>query len=121
MYEFRGEEALNACIDVAEPIFTIFADDEIQDLQKNGAPIVAYVKPILKKYRAEIITVLARLASADGIDPDEYLDNVGVLTVPLELVELMRSKTIMGLFSSQSQSRRTSSGSAQENTEAEEQ
>ena len=118
MYKFTGESKLDVCADIAAPFFEIIADPEIQKLKAEGAPIVQYVKPAIKNHRKEVIEVLARVQSEEGVSPEEYLEQVGVLTIPVEFLGLLSNPEMTGLFNSQSQSKdATSSGSATGNTE----
>lgn len=118
MYNFTGESKLDVCAEIAEPFFEIMADPEIQKLQKAGASMVKYVKPAMKNHRRQVIEILARLQTEEGISPDEYVEKVGILTIPTEFLQLLSSPEMIGLFNSQGQNTdETSSGSAMEITE----
>ena len=76
---------------------------------------VEAVKVAIKKHKKEVITILAVL---DGEDPATY--NVGLLTLPIRLIQLVNDKELVSLFQSQGQSmEETSSGSATVSTEVE--
>ena len=118
MYNFTGEAKLDVCAEIAEPFFEIMADPEIQKLQKAGESMVKYVKPAMKNHRKQVIEILARLQTEEGISPDEYVEKVGILTIPTEFLQLLSSPEMIGLFNSQGQNTdETSSGSAMEITE----
>ena len=122
MYNFTGDCKLDVCAEIAEPFFEIMADPEIQKLQKAGASMVKYVKPAMENHRKQVIEILARLQTEEGISPDEYVEKVGILTIPTEFLQLLSSPEMIGLFNSQGQNTdETSSGSATENTEVGEQ
>lgn len=117
MYKFKGEEKLDVCADIAAPFFEIFTDPAIAALQKSNAPVADYIKPILKTHKKQVVEILARVQSAEGITPEEYLKTAGIMSIPLEFLALLSDKEMTGLFNSQGQENKTSSGSAMENTE----
>jgi hypothetical protein len=122
--DYKGEEAIEVLADIIEPLTAILGDEDMKKLVadnkgKKVAP-VAYIKPILKNHPKEVIAVLA------GIEKEpveEYEKKVNVLTLPMKLLELMNDPQMQSLFTSQGQTDMNSqphSGSATENTEAEE-
>ena len=117
MYKFTGEEKLDVCADIAEPLFKILTDPEIVELEKNKAPLPKYVKPALKNHPDEVTEILARLATKDGVTPEEYREGTGLVAIGMEFMTLLSDKELVGLFNSQGQDKKTSSGSATENTE----
>ena len=121
--DYKGEEALDVLADIIEPLTYILSDDEIQQLQKSEVPqpIIKFVKPAIKNHKKELIQILARL---NNEAPEEYEQKVNLITLPMQVLELINDPEIQSLFQSQSQIQLTplaSSGSVTENTEAEEQ
>lgn len=116
--DFKGEEALDVLADIIEPLTTILTDEEIQKLSKKKAPTIAYIQPMLKNNKKEIIQVLARL---DNKTVDEYLAGLNLITLPAQVLELINDPEVQNLFHSQGQNNSkpsASSGPAMENTEA---
>ena len=120
MYKFTGEEKLDVCADIAGTFFEMFQDEEVQKLQKSGAQNKDYLKPLMKNHKREMVEIMARVQSKDGVSPEEYLENVGIMAIALDFLELLGSSMVAGLFNSQGQDKKTSSGSATENTEVSE-
>ena len=80
-----------------------------------------YVKPALKNHPDEVVEVLARMTTKEGVTPEEYKEGTGLVTIGMEFMSLLYDKDLVGLFNSQGQDKKTSSGSATENTEGTEQ
>lgn len=121
MYKFTGESKLDVCADLADAFFDIITDPEIQKLQKEGKPVSAYVKPAIKNHKDKVIEMLARVQSEDGVSPEEYLEQVGVLTIPVEFLQLLTLPEFNALFSLRDQNTdKTSSGPAMVSTEVKE-
>lgn len=118
--DFKGEEAIDVLADIIEPITVILSDKEIYELsQKKGAKPVAYVKPMLKNHKKELIEILARL---DNKSVEEYTETLSLVTLPMQVLELINDPEVQNLFHSQGESKVTSlasSSPATENTEAE--
>lgn len=122
--DYKGEEAIEILADIIEPLTAILGDEDMRKIasENKGKKItpVSYIKPILKNHPKEVIEVLA------GIDKEpveEYRKKVNVLTLPMKLLELMNDPQMQSLFTSQGQTDmnlKPHSGSATENTEAEE-
>ena len=92
----------------------------VQELskKKNVKP-ASYIKPMLKNHKKEVIEVLARL---DRKTVEEYSENLSLLTLPMQILELINDPEVQSLFHSQGESKVTSlasSSPATENTEAE--
>ena len=79
-----------------------------------------YVKPALKNHPDEVVEVLARMTTKEGVTPEEYKEGTGLVTIGMEFMSLLYDKDLVGLFNSQGQDKKTSSGSATENTEVSE-
>ena len=121
MYKFTGEAKLDVCADIAGPFFDIFADDEVVKAQQENKGRGSLVKAILKNHRKEVIEILARVQTEDGITTEEYLEKTGIMSIPIEFLKIMDDPMMSGLFSAQGQSKdETSSGSATVNTEVSE-
>ena len=118
--DYKGEEALDVLADIIEPLTYIIADEEIQKLSKTpNTPMLAMVKPAIKNHKKELMIVLARLNKQTV---EEYEKNVSLVTLPIQVLELINDPEVQSLFRSQVESRVTSlasSSSATENTEAE--
>ena len=102
--DYKGEDALDILADIIEPLSVIFADEELQKLQKEQkagkkiAPI-AFIKPAIKNHKEE----------------------VNIMALPLQILSIVNDPMVKSLFHSQSQTSNTSSassGSAIANTEA---
>lgn len=119
--DFKGEEALDVLADIIEPLTTIIADKEIQELAKvKGTPKIKFVKPAIKNHKEEVIYILATLQRQT---PEEYEANLSLVTLPMQVLEFINDPEIQKLFFSQAQSQSTSqdnSGSAMENTKEKE-
>ena len=128
--DFKGEEALDVLADIIEPIAMIMADEEIVKLQKesdkileesNGKrklPMIKFVKPAIKNHKKEVLYVLARL---ENKSVEEYEKEVTLITLPMKVLEVINDEQLKSLFHSQGQiTPLASSGSATENTEADE-
>jgi hypothetical protein len=115
--EIKGERALDVLADLIEPASEIMTDKMITTCAKNGEKMKA-IKFAIKNHKRAVIEILAAL---DGVeDVDSY--KVGVLTLPAKLLEILNDSEVMSLFTSQGQIvEKTSSGSATENTEGDEQ
>lgn len=118
--DFKGEEAIDVLADIIEPLTSIISDKEVQELsKKKNAKPASYIKPMLKNHKKEVIEVLARL---DRKTVEEYSENLSLLTLPMQILELINDPEVQSLFHSQGESKVTSlasSSPATENTEAE--
>ena len=118
--DFKGEEAIDVLADIIEPLTSIISDKEVQELskKKNVKP-ASYIKPMLKNHKKEVIEVLARL---DRKTVEEYSENLSLLTLPMQILELINDPEVQSLFHSQGESKVTSlasSSPAMETIEAE--
>lgn len=120
MYKFTGEEKLDVCADIIAPLFAILRDPEIVKLERAKAPVSLYVKPALTNHRDEVVEVLARMATKEGVSPEEYIEGTGPIAIGMEFMTLLSDNDYVGLFNSQGQDKKTSSGSATANTEVNE-
>ena len=118
--DFKGEEALDVLADIIEPLTSILSDKEIQALsKKKNTPVIKFVKPAIQNHKKELIEVLARL---NRQTVEEYEKELTLITLPMQVLELINDPEVQSLFHSQVESRITSlasSSSATENTEAE--
>lgn len=111
--DYKGEEALEVLADIIEPAAEIFSDKEVVDGFKNPAKRLKAVSVALRKHKKPVIALLAAL---ERKDPEEY--EVGVLTLPAKLLEILNDKELLELFTSQAQTGdATSSASASESIE----
>jgi hypothetical protein len=114
--EIKGEQALDVLADIIEPASEIMSDKLVSAAAKSGQQVKA-IKLAIKGHKRALIEIMAAL---DGAEVDEY--EVNVLTLPAKLLEILNDPMVMSLFTSQGQkTEKTSSGSATENIEDEEQ
>ena len=118
--DFKGEEALDVLADIIEPITSIISDADVQKLsKKKGTKPVEYVKPMIKNHKKELIEILARL---DRKSVEEYTENLSLVTLPMQVLDLINDPEVQSLFHSQEETKVTqlaSSSPAMETTEAE--
>lgn len=117
--DFKGEEAIDALADIIEPITAILSDKKIFELSQKKARPIEYVQPMLKEHKTEVIAILARL---ENKTVEEYKKGLTLVTLPMQVLELINDPEIQNLFHSQEQSKvkpLASSSPATETTEAE--
>lgn len=112
--EIEGDDALDILADLIDPVCEIVVDQDVVTAFTSGDRMRA-IKLGLKKHKKAVTTIIALLNEKD---PATYRPSL--LTLPAMLMELLEDEALMGLFSSQSQTEKTSFGDATENTEAEE-
>lgn len=112
--EIKGEQALEVLADIIDPIGEIAIDKEIRGMIGAGKPKLLMIKHVLKKHPKEVIEIMARLNLQDV---EEYKANMNLLTLPLEINEVLNDPDVMLLFQSQSQNLEPAFGSATESTE----
>lgn len=124
--DVKGERTLEVVADLIDPICNIAQDENAAALfRKEKVPngvtakdfILQRVKKgapkLLKNHKSDIVAILAAI---DGVSPEEYEHGLNLVKLFSDFVELMTDEAFGALFiSAQSE---TSSGSAQENTEA---
>lgn len=119
--DYKGEEALDKLAEIIEPLTTMFADPELQELAKEGKGTpIQYAKPMLKNHKPEIIEILAAL---ENESVDEYRAKITLLTLPVKLLEFINDPEVQALFPSQHQNAVTplpNFGAVTENTGASE-
>ena len=112
--DYRGEKALDVLAAMLEPATEILADSEVANGVKRGDIPVKIVKVAIQRHKRAVIELLAAL---NDMPPDEYAEQVSLLTLPKQLLELMNDKDVQSLFTSQGQmTGKQSSGSATEIT-----
>ena len=89
--DYKNEDAVEVIADIIEPLSVIFTDEEIKN-EKNRMKAIAKA---LKKYKKEVIQILARI---DGIPVDEYECNA--LTLPIKVLEVMNDKEVQDFLES---------------------
>jgi len=118
MYNFTAEEKLEVCADIAGAFFDIFEDKDVIEAQKKGKSRRALVEAIMKNHSKEVIEIMARVQTKEGISTKEYLTKTGIVSIPIQFLQVLNDPMISGLFNAQGQPMdETSSGSATENTE----
>ena len=111
--ELKGEKALDVLADIIEPAVEIMQDKRVVTAAKAGKTL-EIVKTACKHHKKAIITILAVL---DEADPATY--EVGVLTLPAKILELLNDPEIQTLFiSPPKKEAKKSSGKQSENIEA---
>lgn len=114
--DYQGDEAIELWADLLDPISAIFSDADVAKVVKSGQSKVTIAKEILKKHKAETEQILLR------IDP-EPLDGLNIVVrLVLLITEIGQNEEIRPFFgyAAQEKTASESSGSAMENTEAEE-
>lgn len=110
--ELKGEKALDALGEIIEPAVKIMQDPAVVAAARAGNTL-EIVKIMCKDHKREVITMLAVL---DDQDPATY--EVGLLTLPAKLLELLNDPEVQKLFTQRGRTEgETPSGSASENTE----
>jgi hypothetical protein len=89
--DYKNEDAVEVIADIIEPLSVIFTDEEIKN-EKNRMKAIAKA---LKKYKKEVIQILARI---DGVSVDKYECNA--LTLPIKVLEVMNEKEVQGFLES---------------------
>lgn len=111
--DYKGDDALELLADILEPASEIISDEEIKKLWAGKEPMLKIVKVALKNHKAAVTEILARL---DGEDPEAY--EVGVLTLPAKMLQILNDKELLSVFQLQAQNLAEDiSGSAMENSE----
>ncbi len=91
--DIKGEEALDVLAEILVPITTIANDEEVRNgFETNVARCVSIA---LKKYKDEIFDILAAI---DGVEKDEFIENVDLLTLPVMIVEVLNEPMVQELF-----------------------
>lgn len=112
--DYKGRDALDVLADIMIPTSEIFGDKEVRKASKISK--AAAVSVAIKQHPDEVIEILARL---DNKAPEEYENEISLMTLPSRVLEVITDKELMAFFRSQSQTmEETSTGSATENTEA---
>lgn len=110
--ELKGEKALDALGEIIEPAVKIMQDPAVVAAARAGNTL-EIVKIMCKDHKREVITMMAVL---DDQDPATY--EVGLLTLPAKLLELLNDPEVQMLFTQRGRTEgETPSGSASENTE----
>lgn len=91
--DIKGEEALDVLAEILVPITTIASDAEVREgIETNVAKCVSIA---LKKYKDEIFDILATI---EGVEKDEFIETVDILTLPVMLVEVLNEPMVQELF-----------------------
>ena len=114
--DFENERALDLLADIIEPAAEITGDTKVVQLLKSGKPTLFAVAEILRHHKKSAIEIVAAL---HGERPDTVKFNA--ITLAGDVLDILNDPELQAVFTSQSQpSAVTSSGSATENTEADE-
>lgn len=90
--ELKGEKALDVLAEIIEPAVAIMQDKDVVTNARKGNTL-GVVKVMCKSHKREVITILAALEEQN---PDTY--EVGLLTLPAKLLELLNDPEIQRLF-----------------------
>ena len=112
--DYKGEEAIELWGDLIGPIATIIADKEVLSVAKSGRPKLFLVKEILKNHSKEAVEILER------IDGEAPVDGLNVVSRLVSLLVDVGDNADFFEFAGQEMMANESSGSATENTVAEE-
>lgn len=93
--EFKGEDALDVLADIIEPATAILNDEAIRKAWGSGSNVAACIKIALKEHKKEILTIMAVLEQKPY---DEFVETVNVLTLPVQLMQIMQDKELMSFF-----------------------
>ena len=108
--DYKNEDAIEVIADIIEPLSAIFTDEEIKK-EKNK---IKAVSKALKKYKKEVIQILARI---DDVPVDKYECNA--LTLPKKVLEVMNDKEVQDFLESLgAMGDQSSFGDVMANTEA---
>lgn len=94
--EIKGEQALEVLEGIIEPVTTILADEEVKTAASKSR--LEAIKVALRKYKPEIIIILALL---EGEDPKTY--EPSLLSIPKKLIEITDDEDVQALFTSAAQ------------------
>lgn len=107
--DFKGEKALEVLADILDPCAAILADPDVKKGFESGNKL-ALASLILKRYKHEVLTIMAIL---DNADPQTYAPNL--MEIPMKIISLLNDPDMINLFTLQAQSNdSTNSGSASE-------
>ena len=99
--DIKGEAALDAFADMLDPAMEIMTDPAISAAYKNPETTRAQlVGLIVKGHKKAVITIMAIL---DGKDPETYVDEINIFTVPAKLMEIINDPEVRSLFPLQAQ------------------
>lgn len=93
--EIKNEDALDAIVDMIDPIIELSQDAEFRKLFREGDKKDA-VKLAIKNHKGAVISIFAAL---DGEPIETY--EINILQIPAKLLELFNDESITGFFQSQ--------------------
>lgn len=94
--EIKNEAAIDVLIEILDPASEIIGDPEFKKAIEARTNNMELVKLILKNHKKAVIAILAAL---DGKKPEEY--EVGILSLPVKLLEILNDPELASLFTSQ--------------------
>ena len=110
--EIKGEDALDILADLLEPL-SEFSQDKVFIAYIRAGKKIPAIKYALKTHKKALLTVMALL---EGENPDTY--SPSITRLPVMVLELLNDPELVMLFPSEQTV--TSSGSATESTEGQE-
>lgn len=114
--DIKGEKALDVLAEMIEPATEILTDPDIKSAFENKeTKLFSVVKMMIKRHKRAVIEMLAAL---DGEEPnDEYVNKIGLLTLPKKLMELLQDENLGAVLPLSDQMKESeSSGLATVNT-----
>lgn len=112
--DIKGERALDALVELIDPVTLICVDEVIVNTYKSDAPRIKLVKELVSRHKKEVLQILAILNEQD---PNTY--EPSLIELPKMVFDLINDEELMSLFHSQGQMMESESfGSALENGEA---
>jgi len=111
--DLKGEKALEVLGDIVEPAMRIMKDKAVV-AEAQAGNTAGLIRAMCKGHAKDVIHILAVMEEQD---PATY--EVGLLTLPAKLVQLLNDPEIQSLFTSPGQKKdKPNSGSPTENTKA---
>lgn len=111
LLEAKGEEAISLIADLMMPVYELMQNEKVADCIRSKQ---AY-KAIMFALKENTKTVLEIMAIAEGVPVEEY--HPSVPEIPAKIMEIVNHPAFEPLFTSQTETTATSSGSVTENTE----
>lgn len=114
--DYKGDEAIELWADLLDPLTAIFTDDDVRKVVQKGESKIQIAKTLLKNHKSEMVQIMLR------IDP-EPIDGLNIVTRLIALLsEIGQNEEIKAFFgfAEEVKTDKGFSGSAMENTEAEE-
>lgn len=112
--DIKGEAALDALVDIIDPITEIATDKQIVALFREGNKVKA-IKEAIKVHKKAVINILAILNQKSA---EEYVETMTLASLPAQALDIFNDPELAVLFTDAVETEKTSSTPAMENTEA---